>query len=279
MKIRVYSSGSDGNCTLIRANNTNLLVDAGICKKSIIENLAKDGLSLNDINAILLTHEHTDHTCALATLLKEEGLTIFSTKGTIEALKDGYKVKKKDKLVELIDKRVNNNTIIYINRMENTFMYQSIFINDVFVEVLPTFHDAKESIGFVFHEGDRRLVYITDTGYVHQDLYPLITNADCYILESNHDPEILMHSNRPYPLKIRIISDHGHMSNEDSMITLANVMGSNTKLVMHAHISQECNLSQIVELTRKKIFDDYGLCYDNVEFVILEPRPTKEYSI
>lgn len=279
MKVRVYSSGSDGNCTLIRANNTNLLVDIGICKKSIVENLALDGLTLNDVNAILLTHEHTDHTCALATLIKEENISIFSTQGTILALKEGYKAKKKDKLVELIDRRINNNTIIFINRKENSLLYQNIFINDIFIEVLPTFHDAKESIGFIFHEDERRLVYITDTGYVHQALYPLIMNAECYILESNHDPEILMHSNRPYALKIRIISDHGHMSNEDSMITLANVIGTNTKLVMHAHVSQECNLSQIVELTRKKVFDDYGLIYDNIEFVILEPKPTKEYSI
>lgn len=279
MKIRVYSSGSKGNCTLISINGTNLLVDVGICKKSIVENLAKDNLSLSDVSAIFLTHEHVDHTCAIPQLLKEDGIVIFTTFGTMSALREYYVIKGKEKIVNLIDSKVANGTIVYINRMENSYLYQSVYINGLSVDVLPTFHDAKEPIGFVFYEENKKLVYITDTGYVHKDLYPIISNADCYILESNHDPEILMHSDRPYHLKIRIISDHGHMSNIDSMITLANVIGVNTKLIMHAHISEECNLSQIVELTRKKVFDEYGLYYDNIEFVILEPRCTKEYLV
>ena len=88
-----------------------------------------------------------------------------------------------------------------------------------------------------------------------------------------------MASSRPYSLKIRILSDHGHLSNEDSMVVLANVMGPSTKLVMHAHISQECNLTQILELTRKKVFDSFGIDYSNIKFEILHPYPSEEYNI
>ena len=88
-----------------------------------------------------------------------------------------------------------------------------------------------------------------------------------------------MHSARPYPLKIRILSDHGHLSNVDSMVTLAHIMGPDTKLVMHAHISQECNLSQIVEFTRIKVLEEYGIITEGVNFVILAPRPSLEYEI
>lgn len=279
MKVSVFSSGSEGNCTLIKTEELNILIDAGITKKAIEANLSESNLKLEDISALFITHEHVDHVKAFPMLLKECNMTIYLTNGTYKGIYDYYKQRDKEKLCNLMNQRLEDGSIILLNRMDKSMYYQSIFINDIRVDVLPTFHDAKESVGYIINEDDKRLVYITDTGYVHQDLYEVINNCDAYILESNHDPEILMCSNRPYHLKIRIISDHGHMSNQDSMITLANVMGPKTKLVMHAHISQECNLSQIVEFTREKVFREFGICYENVEYVILQPRPSKEYEI
>ena len=136
--------------------------------------------------------------------------------------------------------------------MEKSIQYPDISLDLTDIVVLPTFHDAVESVGYKIISADQSIVYITDTGYVHQALYPFISNADCYVLECNHDPNILMCSDRPYSLKMRVLSDHGHLSNEDAMVTLAHVLGINTKLVFYAHISQECNLTEIVELTRKK---------------------------
>lgn len=279
MKVVVFSSGSDGNVTLVRAANHNILIDAGLSKKCIESNLSNYGLSLKDIDSLLITHEHVDHVKAFPMLLKECQIKIFLTRGTYSYLYNSFENKNKIKACELMKKRVDEGTIIFINRMEKSMLYYSYNLDDLKIEFVPTFHDASESVGFVIHEGEKRIVYITDTGYVHQGLYPYISNADAYILESNHDPEILMHSNRPYPLKIRILSDHGHMSNEDSMLTLVNIIGNNTRLVMHAHISQECNLTQIVEMTRDKIFGEYGINTDQVEFVILAPRPSKEYEV
>ena len=278
MKISVFSSGSSGNCTLVRANDYNILIDVGISKKSLDENLLEYNLTLNDIQVLLITHEHTDHTKGFNAILKYENIKIYLTKGTYHYILSSNKDKNPrvyDKMVE----RLENGSISLLNRLDNSIFYQEINLYETKVSVLPTFHDASESVGFIIHENDKKVVYITDTGYVHEALFDMISNADAYVLESNHDPAILMHSNRPYHLKMRILSNHGHLSNEDSMVVLANTIGVKTKLVMHAHISQECNLTHIVELTRKKVLGDYGIDTSGVEFVILSPNPTKEYEL
>ncbi|MCI5582605.1 MAG: MBL fold metallo-hydrolase [Anaeroplasma sp.] len=279
MKINVFSSGSAGNSTLIEIADKKILVDAGISKKMIEENLNKKGLSINDISMLFITHEHEDHIRSLQALIKYDNITIFLTKGTYDYIFNSYKVKNAN-LLKKLEERLTQGTIKILSKIgDNSIFYKSFEIDNLKIDVLPTFHDASESVGFIFHENDKKIVYITDTGYVHQSLYELISNADAYILESNHDPEILMHSNRPYNLKIRILSNHGHLSNEDSMVTLAHVMGNKTKLVMHAHISQECNLGQIVEMTRKKVLDEYAIDTEGIDFVVLNPYPSKEYEV
>ena len=279
MNIVVFTSGSEGNCTLVRSNETNILIDAGISKKQIDLNLCNSGITINDIDGLLITHEHVDHIKGLAMLLKVEGLNIYLSRGTFNAIYAIYKNSNKLKQCDLMKKKYRAGEIHLIDRIKGSILYPDIQLKTALVNVLPTFHDAAESIGFVIHEGEKKLVYITDTGYVHQSLYPFINNAEAYIMESNHDPEILMHSARPYPLKMRILSEHGHMSNEDSMVTLCNVVGPKTRLIMHAHISQECNLSRIIELTRDKVFKDYGIPTDNIQFIILRPSPSGEYEI
>lgn len=279
MRIKVFSSGSDGNSTIVVSNNKKILIDLGITRKQIVENLNKMDIDILDLDAILITHEHTDHIKALPTMLKECQIPIYLSKGTLNSIYDMYKASGKTKLIELIDKRFNEGSIIILSRTNESLFYNSFNIGSVYVDVLPAFHDAAETLGYVIHEGEKKLVYMTDTGYVHDSLWPIINDAEAYILESNHDPEILMASNRPYNLKIRILSDHGHMSNEESMITLANIMGPKTKVVLHAHVSQECNLSQLIELTRKKVFDSFGIDTEGIEFEILHPYPSKEYNV
>lgn len=279
MRIKVFSSGSDGNSTIVVANNKKILIDLGITYKQISNNLSSINLDIHELDAILITHEHTDHIKALPMMLKECNIPIYLSRGTLNSIYESYKALEKTKLIELIDKRYNEGSIIIINRKKDTFFYDSFNVGSVIIDVLPAFHDAAETIGFVIHENDKKLTYITDTGYVHESLWPIINDSDAYILESNHDPEIVMASNRPYSLKKRILSDYGHMSNEESMVTLANLIGVSTKLVMHAHVSQECNLTQLIEITRKKVFDSYGIDYSNIEFEILHPYPSKEHEI
>ncbi len=278
MRLTVFSSGSAGNSTLLECDDCNILIDAGIPKKGLIENLSKNNLTLEDIDALLITHEHGDHIKGLSTLLKYEGIKIYMTKGTANWILKSYEIKY-PKVYNLLKCRIDNGSVLLINRLENSMLYEDVLIGNTLINVLPTFHDAAESIGFIFNENDKKFVYITDTGYVHQSLYEILSNADAYMLECNHDPAILMHSARPYQTKIRILSDHGHLSNEDSIVTLAHIMGVKTRLVVHAHISQECNLTQIIEITRGKVLYDYGIDTTGIEFVISGPFRSKEYLI
>ena len=266
MKYVVFSSGSQGNASLLRTNNLNILIDAGITKKQIEEGLAESGLKLEDINYLFITHEHVDHIRAISQLLKYPNIKIVISRGTLDFIIDYSKDHNRAKDLENIFIKTKNGSIMIIE-------------DSLEVEFLPLFHDAREPIGFLFKEDNKKFCYITDTGYVHSDIMPLINNADAYVLESNHDPELLMASDRPYYTKLRIIGDHGHMSNEDSMYILAKSIGDKTKLVMHAHISQECNLVMLINSKREEVFKEYNKDFKNVEFVSLGLFRTKEYEI
>lgn len=248
MKVLQIASGSKGNATYIETEYAKVIIDCGISKIRIVNELSKIGVSLADIDAILLTHEHIDHTSGLIPLLNATKSLVYATLGTYKGLSQ----KIKEKVLESRFRFVSNEEIFQIGDLE--------------IETIQTFHDAIDPIGFVIKAYDKKLVYITDTGYVHQNYFEKISNADIYIWESNHDPVILMNSDRPYETKMRILSDHGHMSNIDSAHALANVVGPLTKMVIYAHISEECNLVQIVKLTSKRVFSDLGVDSSEIEF-------------
>lgn len=275
MRIEVLASGSTGNCTYVETDEHKILIDVGISKHHIDVELGKLNVSFNEIGYLFITHEHEDHIRSLCTVLKKCNLICYMTKGTFEAIAYG----KNESLRTVVQEKKASGHLILLNRLENSILYQSFTLGKTEITPLPTFHDAAESIGFKITNGNQALVYITDTGYVHQSLYEMIHNADCYVLEFNHDPYILMSSERTYALKMRILSDHGHLSNEDASVTLAHIMGENTRLVFCAHISQECNLTEIIELTRKKVMDDFGVDTSNIEFVITSPLPSKVYNL
>ncbi|MDE6655781.1 MAG: MBL fold metallo-hydrolase [Anaeroplasmataceae bacterium] len=275
MRIEVLASGSTGNCTYVETIDHKILIDVGISKRCIDAELDKLGVGFSQIDTLFITHEHEDHIRSLCTVLKKGNLICYMTEGTYQAMRNG----KNESLKPVLEEKLSSGHIILLNRLANSILYESFSLGKTEIHVLPTFHDAAESVGFKIQEGEYSLVYITDTGYVHHSLYEIISNADCYVLEFNHDPYILMSSDRTYSLKMRILSDHGHLSNEDAAVTLAKIMGDKTKLVFYAHISQECNLSEIIELTRKKVMDDLGMDTSKVKFVITSPLPTKVYSL
>ncbi len=279
MKYTVFSSGSAGNCSVLKTNELNILIDAGISKKQIEECLNNVDLTLSDIDYLLITHEHIDHIRAFSQLIKLPNLKVITSKGTLKWITDYAREHNKIKDLENISYKLQSNMIIEMERIEDTIMYPSITLNTLKIEFLPLFHDANEPLGFVFEEDNKKLCYITDTGYVHSDLMPIIYNCEAYVLESNHDPELLMASDRPYYTKLRIIGDHGHISNEDSMYLLSKSIGDKTNLVMHAHVSQECNLNILIEGKRKEVFKQYNVDDKKIDFVILGLAPTKEYLI
>ncbi len=275
MRVKVLASGSTGNCTYVETTNHKILIDVGISKKNIEQALAEVDVNFDEINVLLITHEHDDHIKSLGAVLRKSEITCFMTVGTFNAIMTG----KNEALKSILSTKVESGYIILLNRLEKSINYPDILLDETIINVLPTFHDAAESVGYKIVCGEQSVVYITDTGYVHTSLYDRICNSDCYVLEFNHDPQVLMASSRPLNLKRRILSDHGHLSNEDAFITLTKVMGEKTKIVFYAHISQECNLVEIIELTRKKVMNSLGIDDTSIKYVPTSFSSTEVFEI
>lgn len=275
MRVKVFASGSTGNCTYVETNDHKILIDAGISKKSIDVELESIGVKFDEIDTVLITHEHDDHIRSLAAVLRKSEIVCYMTQGTFDAILKS----KNDALRKILTQRYESNYIILLNRLDKSINYPAIFMDETLINVLPTFHDALEPVGYKISCLDKSVVYITDTGYVHNSLYECICNSDCYVLEFNHDPQVLMASDRTLNLKRRILSDHGHLSNEDAFVTLSKVMGEKTRLVFYAHISQECNLVEIIELTRKKVMSSLGVNDEMIKYVVTSPVSTEVFEI
>ena len=261
MKILQIASGSDGNATYIESNGTGILIDCGVSKKVIASHLAPYNHDLSNIDAILITHEHTDHVKGLVPLFNASNADVYLTKGTFSGLNNQTKEK------------IDSARVKYIESGD------FIRIGEIEIEVIKTFHDAREPIGFIIRDLENKLVYITDTGYIHKDILNKISNANFYIFESNHDPEMLMESDRPYETKIRIAGDSGHLSNEDSAYIMSRVVGPLTKTIMLAHMSRECNLSEIAINTYKRVFKDNNVSLDNIKLICLTNEGYEEITI
>ena len=275
MRVKVLASGSTGNCTYVETVDHKILIDVGISKKAIEQALAEVDVNFSEIDTLLITHEHEDHIKALGAVLRKSEITCYMTTGTYNAILTG----KNETIKQLLSQKYDSGYIILLNRLEKSINYPDILLDETLINVLPTFHDAAESVGYKISNNEQSVVYMTDTGYVHNSLYDKICNSDCYVLEFNHDPHVLMASSRPLNLKRRILSEHGHLSNEDAFITLTKVMGEKTKLVFYAHISQECNLVEIIELTRKKVMSSLGIDDRAIKYVATSFKSTEVYEI
>ena len=235
MKVKVIASGSKGNCTLVLCNNTKILIDVGVSLpylKSSLENLSID---VDSLDAILISHTHSDHIKGLLQLVKKHKVKVYSS-------------------VELLYELANLIPIESIVVVENQFM-----INDVKVTLIETSHDVT-SYGFIIEHNNKETVYITDTGYINKKHYSMTSNKDMYIIEANHDEEMLMNGSYPYHLKQRVIGDKGHLSNRYTGKYLTKVIGNKTKYILLAHISENNNtydlaLEQVKEEMQETEFD------------------------
>jgi phosphoribosyl 1,2-cyclic phosphodiesterase len=251
MKVSVLASGSNGNATLVETNEYSFLIDDGISFKMLLQRLNECGSDLNNIKGIFLTHEHVDHVAGLKVLLKKVDLMTYVTKGTYAGLNAETKEVIKEESVTFIKAE------------------DEIIFGKTKITIIKSHHDAREPIGLIIEEDNKKLVYITDTGYVDQLYYPKLTDANIYIMESNYDVELLWSSGRPFELKKRIDGDHGHMSNDMSAVLLAKLIGPKTKEVILAHISDDCNYyftPNIIINMHKKVYSEIGIDFSNINF-------------
>lgn len=230
MKFHVLASGSKGNATFVYENGTGILIDCGITKKQLLYKLKKLGYSETDITYVLLTHDHSDHNKNIHIFDKDK---IYSAKYNINDLDENH---------------------VLIPYTYRTFGCFNVF-------TLKISHDASDPVSFII-EGKETLLYMTDTGYVSQKNRAFIKNLDYYIIESNHDIEMLMKTKRPMFLKNRILGDKGHLNNEYSARLMCEILGDNTKEIVLAHLSQEANTKEKALETYYNIFDEKKINFD-----------------
>ena len=238
MEIRVLASGSKGNILSLISGNSHLLIDVGISYTRINKKLKEHNLSPSSVNSIIITHEHRDHMSGLRVFLnRNPGVKVYLTKGTMDGL---------DK-----DTRAVITNFEFITS-EVTFEIDNLSIYPMLIS-----HDANEPIGLVIKTKDKKAVFVTDTGYIHKDYFPIISNADFYYLESNHDEIMLMETwKRPHHLKMRILSERGHLSNNEATRVLNDVIQTKKAVWAVAHISEDCNTHEKIEMAIVKNFDN-----------------------
>lgn len=238
MRVIVLASGSKGNATYIETNKTKILIDAGISYKQLKDRLELNNIELTNLDAILVTHEHSDHVMHLASIAKKTNAKIYISSESFENL--SYAV--------LNDLSLNKTFHINVEKR--------YAINDITFVPIQLFHDTKNAYGFLFKIENQNIAYITDTGHILPKYYGLLKQMNVLIIESNHDVEMLLNSNRDYRLKQRILSNKGHLSNDECCSIVKEIINANTKSIVLAHLSEECNKDEIARSSMQKIIDD-----------------------
>ena len=241
MRICVLASGSKGNSTYVESAGVKLLIDAGMNCKYINEKLNELNVSIKDINYILISHLHADHISALQTVLNKSSAALLMTQTMFNELEN-------------------------IKDYENVIIYDDeIYIGDLKITAIKSSHDSPDSRNFILESGSSSVVYITDTGYVKAKYFNLLKNKNVYLMESNHDIEML--NNGPYPkwLKKRVLGDYGHLSNNASSFYLTKLIGSNTKKIVLMHLSEVNNTKEKSLETLKNTFAQYNVLFDRIE--------------
>lgn len=220
MRVVTLASGSSGNCTLVSDGGAHLLIDAGISMRRIVKPLAELGVRPGDVSGILITHEHSDHIGGLAMMTKHHRIPVFTAPGTARRL--ACSVPGLDGVLNEITPGV------------------PFDVGGFAVTAFETPHDAAQSVGYRI-EGSAVFALATDMGCVTDDILAALRGADAVIIEANHDEDMLMQGPYPYPLKRRILSDRGHLSNGMCARLARELAQSGTRYITLGHLSRENN--------------------------------------
>ncbi|MBO8155661.1 MAG: MBL fold metallo-hydrolase [Bacillaceae bacterium] len=258
----VLASGSTGNAFYIGTDNQKLLVDAGLSGKQMERLMEEIDLDPSELDGILVTHEHSDHIKGLGIMARRYDLPIYANEKTWKAM-DGQ-------IGELsVDQK-----FVFDLGSTKTF-------GDIDVESFGVSHDAAEPMFFVFHHNRKKVALVTDLGYVSERIKKTVEDADAYIFEANHDVEMLRMGKYPWNVKRRILSDRGHVSNEDCALALTDIIGNRTKRIYLAHLSQDNNMKDLARMSVSQILNDHGFPVDqNLELHDTDPKkPTPIYKV
>jgi phosphoribosyl 1,2-cyclic phosphodiesterase len=221
LRFTILGSGSSGNCAYLETDHTALLVDAGFSAKQIEMRLASIGRSIKDVKAIFLTHEHGDHVCGLPVLAKRHAIPVYCNRLTAEFMHpqmpgfSGWRLFESGATMDLGDLKINSFSVP---------------------------HDAYDPVGFMFYHALGNIGFLTDLGYATTLVIERVRQARALVLEANHDLRLLQEdTKRPWSVKQRILSRHGHLSNDAAAEVAAEVVTDIMEDLYLGHLSADCN--------------------------------------
>ena len=244
--ITSVGSSSSGNSYIIFAEGLTLVLDVGLTAKKILGALEHFGIDPEEVDAVMVTHEHVDHVRSIRAVSRKCcNAVVYASRGTAE------------------------NTANFVHVPEERFVPVSagdcIELGPVKIGVFPLSHDAAEPVGFTVSAGDEKLAVVTDTGIITDEIRSAVCDADMLVFEANHDEDMLMFGEYPYPVKVRIKSDHGHLSNDYAGHELADMLrerrisGCRKPLrIMLAHLSFHNNAPLFARQTVEDILSAAG---------------------
>ena len=224
MKLSVFASGSSGNCLLLTDKQTNILIDAGLSMRRIQDQLCRHGLSWREVDGVLITHEHSDHICGLETILKKTSVPVYAPHTVANRLRGRYPAL--DGVLRIIP------------------VGEPFPVGGLMATAFHTPHDTDESVGYRV-EGGAVFALATDMGCVTEEIRRGLRGADAVLIEANHDLRMLRDGPYPFPLKRRILSDHGHLSNDDCALLAAELVRGGTRKLILGHLSRENNRPEL----------------------------------
>lgn len=240
MRFSVLASGSTGNAVYVENDEHSFLIDAGLSGKKMEQLFANIDRDMKNLSGILVTHEHSDHIKGLGVIARKYNIPVFANTKTWTAM---------DGLVGTIP-----TDLCFDFDMETVKTFGGLDIQSFAVS-----HDAAEPMFYTFYENGRKLVVITDTGYVSDRMKGYIAAADAYIFESNHDVSMLQMGKYPWSIKRRILSDVGHVSNEDAAVAMADVVAEKPTQIYLAHLSKDNNMKDLARMSVEQTLKSCGI--------------------
>ena len=254
-KVSVLASGSTGNSLYIETPAKRLLVDAGLSGKKITSLLAEINRKPEDLDAIFVTHEHSDHIHGVGVMARKYKLDVYANAATWQAMSPKVGIIKPEQH--------------HLFELGTTLTF-----GDMDIESYGVSHDAAAPQFYQFHRNNKAVALLTDTGYCSDRVRGTIRNANCYLLESNHDLNMLRMGSYPWSIKQRILGDKGHLSNEDGALVATDLIGERTERIYLGHLSKENNLKELAYLTMKNTLEehDFGV---NRDFMVYDTDPDR----
>lgn len=254
-KLTILGSGSSGNCAYVETDEVRILVDAGFSPRQIRQRLASIGRTPENLSAILITHEHSDHICGLAGLAEKLHIPIYCNRDT------------KDEIER----------ILALKAEFHLFTTGACFeIGDVAVETFAIPHDAQDPVGYLLRTATGNIGFATDLGHFTRLVAERVRHANALVLESNHDVKMLQDCpRRPWSLKQRILGRHGHLSNDACANAVQDIMTANLRHLYLGHLSRECNKPELAHRVVNDRLQTIGATHTQLELTSQSvPCPT-----